>query len=210
MRSPSSSTEVKRRCRCSMPSSPPATSKWRISMKGAGFCWFLSRSFRPSPWMRNVGKRLHLERRELDVGVEVLVERLDESVAQHRRARQRERREPQPGKHADRDADDPADELQIRVPTSLHSVTCPCNSRATDQLPFGGMNRLVTAVASVQRGRSTAMFCHFRWWKRAAERTQRVKWPRTIASQMPDACEPARRLEVEADARAARRSARRA
>src|SRR5436190_9847132 len=58
MRSPSSSTDRNRFCLCSIPSRPPVTSKWRTSMNGEGFFWFLSRSFRPSPWMRNSGNVL--------------------------------------------------------------------------------------------------------------------------------------------------------
>ena len=55
MRSPSRSTDEKRRWRLSRPKIPPVTSKCRTSMNGDGFCCAFSRSFSPSPWMRSVG-----------------------------------------------------------------------------------------------------------------------------------------------------------
>ena len=46
----------------------------------------------------------------------------------------------------------------------------------------------------------TAIVFHFPWWKRAADSTQRVKWPSTIASQIQWRCELAGGLQVEAEA----------
>jgi len=51
------------------------------------------------------------------------------------------------------------------------------------------------------------MLRHFPWWKRTAESTQRVKWPRTIASQMydasrrPSACSEKAQAERDGDLR---------
>ena len=47
-------------------------------------------------------------------------------------------------------------------------------------------SRLV-ASAFRRKNIQTVMCFHFPWWKRAVESTARVKCPRTMASQMPDA-----------------------
>ena len=110
MRRPESSTELNRRCRRSRPNRPPATSKWRISMNGAGFCWPLQPQLEVVAVNPQQREGLDLEALELDFGVELVVQRLHQLPLQDRRARHHEQGDPQADERAPDDADEPAGE----------------------------------------------------------------------------------------------------
>jgi hypothetical protein len=59
------------------------------------------------------GKCLDVEVRELHVGVEFFVERVDQLLPQQIGVRQRENGDPQPRQHPEDDANAPPDELQV-------------------------------------------------------------------------------------------------